>query len=393
MSTPSLTPEMQQALMRMLQPGGQGMQPGMMQPPVQSGQQGGGQPQMPRMGGNNQVMPSGTAVPMVPGVPMSATPPRPTSAIAGSGIGMIPAAVAAIKQGMSQKKAQKARASASEWIAIQQDPNMKKQLEELAKSDPKLAKVLEKKQQDFIKMYDNAIKDPNSPEYQGIQMAYRDQLSQEQQKIEMTKMKAQADAEQAKVGAEQARGKQEEAHAALYEKQAEQEGQVTPAKQAEITQKNAAQAEATKRIQMQVDQRIKTTRMQIDGMLKATDKRVAAMRDALGVSKDDKTVSNLAKDYSNLNAQIKTLNDESSKMQKDLSDHPIKYEMWSTEEGAKIRNKIEANQAQTQILQQQLKLIEQKRQIMLQMGVLPPETGNIGTTQEPITVSPEDMPQ
>jgi hypothetical protein len=387
----SLPPQVLQQLMQAIatqggQGGGQappqGVPPGGGQPSqMPSLQTPGQQPQTPQFqtGRSTMMLPGGTASPSVPGVPQSATPPRQSGNMRASGVAAIPGAVMMVKQKMQQDKVQKARQLASQYIALKQsdDPNVQKTADAMM-MDPKVHKV-----------FDKAVSDPNSAEYQGVQMAYRDQMTQEQQKVAMEEMRARVQQQQAMTQAEQQRAAQEQAHAGLYRRQEELEGQVTPAKRAEIDQKDRAQLEASKRIQMQVDQRVKTTKMTTDAMLKATEMRVAAMKAALGAHTGDKVLDAVAKEYTNLNAQIKVLNDQTAKLQADLSAHPVAN--WFHKDAAAKRAQIESNMAQAQMLQKQLQMVEQKRQMMMQVGALPPDVGNVGTMQEPIVVSPEDM--
>ena len=81
--------------------------PGAQQPPIPGAN--GVTPQLGGVGGSNLMLPSGTAAPAVPGVPMSATPPRQPGAMRANGIASLPAAVFAMKQKFQQDKVTSSR--------------------------------------------------------------------------------------------------------------------------------------------------------------------------------------------------------------------------------------------------------------------------------------------
>lgn len=168
-------------------------------------------PAAPRLGGNNILLPSGIASPGVPGVPMSAAHRELFQGMPGTLMGL--------KAQMHRAKVEKFQALTNQYIASQMDHNAQKAQAELARSDPKIAKALEKQKQDFAKMIEKAISDPNSAEAQGIQRAYADQegkvQQQQAQQEQMAKLKDIA----AQVQQRQAAAQRDQAEAAKFQSQ------------------------------------------------------------------------------------------------------------------------------------------------------------------------------
>ena len=133
-------------------------------------------PAAPTLGGNNIKLTSGMASPAVPGIPYAKPGGGATPSHNEVFQGM-PGSLMAIKAQMHSAKVEKYRQLTNQYIALQQDPNAQSARAKLAQGDPKIAKALEKQQQDFAKMTEKALADPNSAEAQGIQKAYQDQES------------------------------------------------------------------------------------------------------------------------------------------------------------------------------------------------------------------------
>jgi len=263
-----MNPQMLQQLMQAIaqQGGGQGGPPqgqppgGGQSQPMPQLQTSGQQPQQPQFqtGRSTMQLPGGTASPSIPGIPISAMPPKQPGSTRASGIAAIPGAVFAAKQKMQNDKVQKAAAIFSAYLAKKQndDPTIQKEADQMM-TDPKTHKIFAK-----------ALDDPTSAEYQGAQLAYRHQMSQEQQKVAMQEMKAKMQQQQAATQHQQALARQADAQAAYRGSQTETIGEVTPAMRFQAQQK--------KDLFMQ---QLQMRKQFLDQSLQQSDKRLKLMKD------------------------------------------------------------------------------------------------------------------
>lgn len=371
-----IPPQMQQQLLAHLaqaqQGAGGGQQgnmpsPGMPQVPMQMPNSGQPTPQMPRFqtSSGTMMLPGGTASPSVPGVPASATSPQNKSRMIGQG--MI-GTVLAVKNQIHDSKVQKARQLASQYIALMQndDPKMKEMANKMLQ-DPKVHKV-----------FDAAVTKPGSPEYDGVQMAYRDQMSQEQQKTAMEEMQAKMQEQQGRAREQEALAQRQQAtaqremsQASNLDKKTEKMGQVTPEKQAAIDAKMNV-------VSLQLKSKMQQTQMQTQAMLQAVDKRVAGnikvsgmrAKTAAGVrmAKNDETV---IKRYNLIREQISDLNKQS----KDLYGHLDKETHWynDPEDTADVQQRLLQIEQQRNDLGQQLQQLQVQDQQYQKTGFLSPQ--------------------
>jgi hypothetical protein len=337
----TMTPEMQQWLMQQMQQVGQQPQQGQGMQPLQPS---GAPPQMPRLGGNNALTSTGTAVPRVGGIQPAATPPREPKQISGRGaFGSIIGGVMAVKQKMSQDKQQKARAIAGQYIAMMNsgDPKLQQAAQQLL-ADPKNHKI-----------FDKAISDPTSPEYNGVQQAYQDVVREDQQKAAWQQLQQQMSEAQARMVAEQQRGK-------YWEQMGEaagRRGEVTPEdrfkaeqKAQQIKDQIAARKETNdaniaarrKNLEAQIASLEKRTSMQQKGAMARTKERVAS----------DQAIAAMLKQYKNIEQRYSTLDREQTTLEKEISDKPVGS--WLTGEDDAFRSRISAIDAQRKVLDDQM---------------------------------------
>lgn len=379
----TLPPELRQQLMQALasQKGGASAQPPAMQP--QSGQQ---PPQMPagdapmpqfQTGRSTMMLPGGTASPAVPGVPQSATPPKQPGNTRASGLAAIPGAVMMVKQKMQQDKVQKARQFASQYIALKQsdDPNVQKTADAMM-ADPKVHKI-----------FDKAVSDPNSPEYQGVQMAYRDQMSQEQQKVAMQEMKSKMEQQKAATQHQQALARQADATANQRNAAADTMGQVTEADRFKAEQKmQQLTATIQSRLQQTKDitsRMLETTKLRIEGT--HIDTRVRANATITAAGKRAAATNNyIIQEYKALDAQLNDLDRTSTALSAQLA----KETHWYGDDEGKsdIQQKITQIEAQRGVLTQQFQLLQSKDQAFQRSGLI--EKPRSQQTQQPMVIPP-----
>jgi len=371
MALGQMSPEQQQLLMQQLQrqQGGQGGGP----------MPGGGGPQaMPQLGGNNVRLPSGTAIPGVPGVPLSATPPGNKPRLSGTGL---LGTVVAVKQQMHQQKIQKMRQLTSQYIALQSsdDPKLKQTAQALI-SDPK-----------NHKLFDKAVSDPNSAEYQGVQQAYRDSQAEEVQKAQFEQLRANLEQREQMANRQQAMAQQAMAMAGYKEKQTEQMGQVTPAEQAKLDERYKA-------VTAQIQGRLQQSSMQTKAMLEATQKRVDAARYAAdqrraGQEGSAKVRAGATKANDVIVKEYKALHDQAAeldKQAKDLNDHLQKESHWYADPDDKdeVQRQLAQIEAQRAVLQSQYQMLQMKDQMFQKNGIIdtPPPGPGAGTADSPIVI-------
>jgi hypothetical protein len=392
----SLTPQQQQQLLMMMQQRQQQAAPQTGQGQVPGGGQSAGQgqqpPQMSQMpsqqsqqmaqfqtGRSTMQLPSGTVSPAVPGVPYSATPPN-SKPSGGGGTTMratgLVAAVMAVKQSQSQNKMQKARQLTSQYLALKQngDPQVQKTADAMMQ-DPKVHKI-----------FDKAINDPSSPEYQGVQMAYRDIEDQEQRQKQMQEMQSKIESQSALSQQRLSLAQQESAYAERAKTQASQMGQVTPAEQAKLDEK---MKQATIQIQGRLDQ----TQMQTSTMLKVVDARVSAMRDVARINAGAKlgaagmrqqaASQAIFKEYKALQDQANELDRQS----KDLKAHLDKNTHWygDADDADEVQGQLMQIETKKAVLAQQFQMLQQKDQLFQRQGVIPMGAGD-GTKEHPIVI-------
>lgn len=163
-----------------------------------------------------------------------------TSAITQNLISGVASGYVAYKQTQFKKKVQEAKAAAMVQLQ-QQNPQFQQAVQTASKANPEAQKAFEKSQEKWMKIYEKAMSDPNSPEYYGIQQAYQEAMTQAQlrdqaqeQKEKIAQAVATRQAEQARAEAERARassyGTPEQEHKYKMEEiQAQNEGRLAKA--------------------------------------------------------------------------------------------------------------------------------------------------------------------
>lgn len=398
MEMPPIPPQMQQQLLAALQraqagAGGQGSQqmsvPGGGAPPQQSPQMPSSQQsqQMPQLGGNNIMLPGGTASPGVPGVQMSATPPKQTGSIAARGVAALPGAVFAVKQSMQRSKTEKARQLAGQYLAMQNadDPKVKQAANQLL-ADPKNHKIFEK-----------AVTDPGSPEYAGVQMAYRDLVTQEQQSAAMQEMRGKVQEQMAAAQQKQALAQQESANAARMQKQTEQMGTVTD-KDKETNRIKEEQIKARgEQVTAQIQARLQQTQQQTKAMLDATKMRTRATVQSAtirGKATVNAASQRAAKADTYIQGEYKILNQQLTELDrhsKDLAAQITKDTHWYGDDDGKadVQSQLSQIEAQRGVLAAQFQMLQQKDRAFQTSGVTPPpqqQTKGKGTQDDPIVI-------
>jgi hypothetical protein len=344
--------------------------PGQMPP---TGQPSGGPP---RLGGNNVMLPGGTAAPGIPGVQMSATPPKRAGNTTGHGMMAIPAAVMQAKQNKQRSKTEQARQLAGQYLAMKNsdDPKVQQAADQLL-ADPKNHKV-----------FDKAVSDPSSPEYAGVQMAYRDQLAQEQQGQAMQEMRAKVQEQQAAAQQKQALAAQEQAKAADLRKQTEQRGTVTELDQAKLDAK-------MEQVTAQIKAKMLQTQTSTQAMLQAVNARVAGAVKVAGIKEQGAKTRQASKIDTYILGEYKALQgqlNELDRQTKDLTSHLDKTTHWYSDPDDKndVQQQLAQIDAQRGVLMQQYQMLQQKDQAFQRSGlVAPPQS----TTPGPNSVTVHDF--
>jgi hypothetical protein len=275
-------------------PAGAPPMPGM-PPPGMPGQGGapdasGGGGAMPQMGPGNMQLASGKASPLIPGVAQSNQPAKQQSGIRASGIAALPFAAVAIKQKITQDKITKYRAMANEWIANKMDPTSASAMQKKAKENPDIAKALAKKDKEFVKMVDEAMKDPTSAAAQGIQQAYRDQKKEDEKAQMDQQMQERMRQMQAIEDRQRSQADLARSQAGKTDKQTDQMGQHTERDEFLAAEKGKAQ---TAKLQSDLDRARLQTGTQItllQGRIKAWD----GLADKNNASKERIAAGNVA---------------------------------------------------------------------------------------------------
>ena len=387
-----IPPGLQQAIMQMMmkqgaqQPsqipgGGGGMPQGVPQggPPQAT-------PQMPQFGGQGSMQGSGRATPNIPGISESAMPQRQSGRSSASGVAQIPFAAMAIKQKIHSNAVQKYRALANDWLAQQQNPDSQKSMQQAAQNDPNIAKALEKKQKEFTKMSDEAMKDPNSAAAQGIQAAYQDQRSKDAQQQE-------AQMNQAKLQEQQARAESERALAYFRTKMGDTRGEVTPEDQYKASQQNWRMSQQIASRSQQLTQRLTAqsneNKLRLDQM-----KQIAEMKES-GLNKrssqrqaQSQAAMTLYHQAQALDVQYRSLVTEHSNLQTNLSSHAAMN--WVTGEGDDLQAKLAENEAKQQELSQKLQSVYSSFDQMQAAGVIAQPQSDIPT---PMSSGATDRPK
>ena len=375
----TLTPEMQMWLRSQLQNmGGQGQQqsaqqgqlpqaqPGQQQPPSPST----GQPQMPQFRGPAFPLPSGQVQRQLGNVPYSAQPTYQKPGVSGHGVGMFPAAVMAIKQKMHGDKVQKFRGLANEQLAMQQDPDTQAKLQQAASKDPNMQKALDKKQKEFVKMMDDAQKDPNSAAAQGIQLAYRDQQQKDAQQQSFEQTRLAMEEIRARIQAEMQRGQYWQQIGAA----AGRKGEVTEEDRFKADQKEqVAREQINARLSMNKDN-IAARRKNLTDQIASLEKRTAMQqKGAMARTKErvasDQAIAAMLKQYKNVESRYNTLDREQTALEKEISDKP--FGSWMTGEDDVYKAKIGAIDAQRKVLDDQMDQIGDTIDQMTQGKLIP----------------------
>jgi len=356
MGTPQLTPQALQQFIQMMQ---QRQQQGGAQPPS-GGMPNPQQAQPSQATGGNAPMSEMPPVKTLPGIaPMPQGPQSQTT----TRLQGIPAAVMMIKQGMHQQKIQKAK-SLTDWFIAMQDPQTKQQVQKAVSGDPKLQKAFEKKMHDYTKMYDKALTDPNSPEGQGVQAAYRAQQQQAQQQQEWQTKQAQIQAIQ----------NQKNALAAEEQRRTQLMGTVTDAERFKEQQKNVrAQATIDSQITRQAAQ-IAAQNAQLTQKLTVM-KQIAEMREGgLNARAGQRQQQSQAAQalYKQAQAQQNELN-ELERRRKDIADNMQKHPVldWFSDEGQNAKAQLDLIDGQINQLQGKQQVLFQSFDQMQQVGLIP----------------------
>lgn len=397
MGMTGLTPQMKQQLMAYIaaQSGanrqGGAPQPGQMpqgQPGQQPPQATGGSGQPSQLGGNNMTMPGGTVSPMIPGVQMSATPPKQAGSVSARGLAALPGAVMAVKQSMQRSKTEKARQLAGQYLAMKnsQDPKVQQAADQLL-SDPKNHKI-----------FDKATSDPSSAEYAGVQMAYRDMVGQEQQAQKMQEMQQKVQSMQAMASQRDALAQREHAQATDIQKQTEQRGTVTEkdaaANKIKEDQIQARGEQATAQIKMHLQQTDMTTK----AMLEAVNKRVAGSIKVANIHEsgakgrqNSRIDTYIQGEYKSLQGQLNALDKQS----KDLTSHMDKestgVKAWfvDPEDKSAVQQQLAQIEAQRGVLTQQFQMLQQKDKAFQSTGLTPQPASSMqgdGSEQKPYVI-------
>lgn len=403
---PPMSPQQQQQLLSALQslgqrgqggPGQQGPQAQPQQPPQggmpgqgggppqmpQGGPQSGGSPQMPQLGGNNSMLPTGRAVPNIGGVPMTAQATAPSVSKHFSGL---PFAVQGIKQEMHQGKVQKYAALASEWVAMQQNPDAQKAVDQAAQKDPKMAKALESKKKEFVKMVDEAQKDPNSAAAQGIQKAYKQLTQQDEQKMKYQQFQQQMQEMSMRMQQMQA---QTRAQNALADQRA-QYGEVTDRDKYMEQQKNQRIADTIKGRLGQVQTQMQGAQKRLEEHIASSEKlgkmfeegrnKRAANSEAGKNSRQNKTIAAREKSQkSALDSITKEMNAVRGEMQakakdlKDTQEQLGKVTTWAVGDSDEVQMRAAGLQQDINQLSMRATALDSQWQMMIQGGALPKE--------------------
>jgi hypothetical protein len=304
-------------------------------------------------------------------------PPKQPSAMRASGVAAFPAAAFAIKQKLHGDKVEKYRALANEWIAQQQNPDMERTLQESAKNDPKIAKALEAKKKEFVKMVDEAHTDPNSAASQGIQKAYRDQEQREQQRFNMQEM-------QAKMEQQRALAAQEQARAQDYARLAQTRGEVTPVEEFKEQQKNMrASAQINSRVQMQqnslesLETRAANRIMSLEKISKMLEQGRNARASQAEGGKDKRAGARFKTQQSAVADMIKQMNAIKGQITnkknelKNIQDQATKWQNWVTGDSDALNMQATGIQSDLQDLDAQFNQIDMKVTMLTQNGVIP----------------------
>jgi len=299
-----------------------------------------------------------------------------------------------LKQKAWQKQASQAEQLWSSYNALTQaasdaqDPKQKQAIQQQIQAmfDPatpegkKNSKLLEK-----------AHSDPTSAAGVGLQRAMQMSKQEAMQQAQLEEQLQKIQTQRAQQAAEQARAQQEAAHAKLYQTQAAKEGQVTPALAAK-------QQGASNRIKMQMQQRANAVQTQAKTAISVARIRADALTKSASIRtpQQNKVADSFSKEYDSLAKQYKNLASQAKDIQGSLDKH-WDITNWFTDEGKKKGEQLKGLQTQMVTLQKQMDQLQQKHQMALQYGALPPEptaqddTGASGSPDQPIIVDPEDM--
>lgn len=349
--------------------------------------------QMPQLGGNNATVGSGTAVPRVGGIQPSATPPSLPGRNTESTLRGLPGMVMQVKQQKHMDQMNKARALAGQYIAMMNsgDPKLQKAAQQLL-ADPKNHKV-----------FDKATTDPMSPEYQGVQAAYRDVMQEDAQKAQYQQMQQQMEMQRAQIEATKQLGYQRQA----YGEKAERSGDVTAqdvfkadnAKQRTSMQLDSRSRDnqaritaAGERLAKSITSLEKRTQMQQEGATERAGMKEsgANKRQNQRLTAQNQAVTAMVRQYKNIQAQVAALGREQTALDKERTEHPI--EAWATGEDQVFEAKQGALDAKRQALEMQLTQLDTTITQMTQGGVLPQETKTTTSTPAGAPASSQGKP-
>ena len=405
-SLAQLSPQQQQMLLQQLsqqrpqQPQAQAPQIPTMQMPAQAGvpQLGGpqaqGDPQQPRLGGPNTLLPSGAAMAQVPGVVPTPTLPRGSLGTGqprktqASGIAALPMAVAQISRNQQEKKVQKIKALTEEFLTIASDPAAQRNIQQVIKNDPQMAKIFEKKQNEFAKIYHKAAEDSSSVEAQGVQLGYKNYQAQDDKRVAAQEALAQMQYSQSRAREQEAMAQKNVADANKANTQASQMGQVTPAMIFNWQQKLSQTSQTTKAMLDAIDRRmnasITNTNTRALASVQNAKIRAGATRDAAAIraQNSQNAQNSITKEYKALHDQAMDLDTQA----KDLHTRLGKAEhlLYNDPDYADIMSQLNEVESQRQVLASQYQMLQMKDMMYQQNGLI----GQIGPPLDTTTPPP-----
>jgi hypothetical protein len=366
-----------------------------MPPPGMPGAQGapdasGSGGQMPQVGPGNQQMGSGKASPVIPGVPVSNQPAKQQGNIRVQGIASLPFAAMAIKKKMTDDKVNKYRTLANEWVAKKMDPTADKADQKRASENPEIAKALAKKDKEFVKMVDEAMKDPSSPAAQGIQAAYRDQQKQDQKEQLDQQMQERMRQMQTLELQRQAVAQREQAQAGKVDKETDQMGSVTDKDKFQAQQKLQLQANDIsgkfKRLGLQTGTMITIAQNRIASAKDQTHERVEGSKEVARIGAKGKTDSAsiaaaarrqqttdyIVKRYDAVNKRLIELDKRGKEIQDHIDKNTHLGGMWTPDDLAESQKQLEEIAAQQGILQGEFQGLQSQDQFFQSKGWIAP---------------------
>jgi hypothetical protein len=313
------------------------------------------------------LLPTGSTVPTPRGIQPNAGVPPMGRQGGMSGQGMFPAIIGGViqaKRAFANQKMEKARQLANSWIALAGggDPQLKQQADAMM-NDPKVHKI-----------FDKAMKDPTSPEAQGIQMAYQDQQQKDLQKMAIQEQRTKAQQVYALMMAEMSRARQSEAAGNLSQTRADMYGQVTDAERYKQQQQN-------QRTMATIQARMQMARNALEGMDRRARMRIGALERIAALhekgatgratmrTQQNQALNAKIKQYKNLQSEVANLIHQQKDLDADILNHPVAE--WVSGQSDEYQAKAAAIADRQQTLQQQMDDLNSEINDMTTGGVIP----------------------